>query len=48
MVENALIREVSAAERLAYQRDGVVLLKQIYPKSWVEGLAALLIQLLAG
>lgn len=32
----ALIREVSSAERAAFERDGVVHLKGIYPREWVD------------
>ena len=33
------VRDVTQSERLTYQRDGVVLLQDIYPLPWVNRLA---------
>lgn len=34
------LREVAAGERSAYERDGVVCVRQIFPRDWLEFLAA--------
>ncbi len=42
MAAKSELREITAEEKANYQRDGVVLLKQIYPTPWVDRLASLL------